>query len=346
MYPKNWLLGEISTLAVLCLGVVTNCCCAGQTVDLAALDSPILFAGDESTAYRDPAAFWHQDTMYLFFTLVEIEPDGLIYSYTATSHSRDLKRWSAPRIITPKGQHLNYCSPGNVVRFGDQFVLCLQTYPRRDYRVEQMPRYGDATARVYTTRSRDLHHWSEPEILLVKGPRVPVAEMGRMIDPFLIEDRQEPGKWWCFYKQNGASLSSSRDLQTWRYEGHFPSGENVCAWNADGKYWLMHSPSNGLGIKTSTDLKHWEDWGSLITLGQQDWPWARGRLTGGAVIDLRKCRRSVSICCSSMDRARAQNGKATSTRTRPLGSPGATTCPAGNGPAGKGTPSERGRSAK
>jgi hypothetical protein len=275
------------------VALVTSCLVGSagsmaRAVDLNSLESPVLFAGSETTAYRDPAVFRHQGTFHLFFTLVRVESDGLIYSYTATSQSADLKTWSAPRIITPKGQHLNYSSPGNVVRFGDQFVLCLQTYPRPDYRAGQSPRYGDDSARIYTMRSRDLQQWSEPEILLVKGPAVPVAEMGRMIDPFLIEDKDEPGKWWCFYKQNGASLSWSRDLRTWHYEGHFPSGENVCVWVEDGTYCLMHSPSNGLAIKKSADLKQWKDWGPLITLGQAQWHWAKGRLSAGAVLDLRR----------------------------------------------------------
>ena len=46
-------------------------------------------------------------------------------------------------------------------------------------------------------RSKNLEDWSEPEIMLVKGNDVPVAEMGRMIDPYLVEDKDTPGRWWC-----------------------------------------------------------------------------------------------------------------------------------------------------
>ena len=45
---------------------------------------------------------------------------------------------------------------------------------------------------------------------------------------------------------------------------------------------------NGIGIKQSKDLKHWEDWGDLITLGQANWDWAKGRLTAATVVDLRQ----------------------------------------------------------
>ena len=58
---------------------------------LKALKSPVLFQGNATTAYRDPAVLVHEQTFYLFFTLVEIEGDGKVFSYTATSQSRDLK---------------------------------------------------------------------------------------------------------------------------------------------------------------------------------------------------------------------------------------------------------------
>jgi hypothetical protein len=137
-------------------------------------------------------------------------------------------------------------------------------------------------------RSRNLLDWSPPELLRVKGPHVPPQEMGRMIDPYLIEDKDEPGKWWCFFKQRGFSYSWSCDLKHWTYQGHASGGENVCVLVEDNEYVLFHSPSNGIGIKRSKDFEHWRDWGDLITLGQRNWPWAETRLTAGVVLDLRR----------------------------------------------------------
>jgi hypothetical protein len=137
-------------------------------------------------------------------------------------------------------------------------------------------------------RSSDLIHWSEPELLRVKGPEVVVEDMGRMIDPYLIEDKDEPGKWWCFYKQHGISMSWSRDLKTWTYFGRTGSGENVCVLVDEDEYILIHSPRNGMGVKRSTNLRNWRDVGQVITLGQKQWPWAETRLTAGFVLDLRE----------------------------------------------------------
>lgn len=254
---------------------------AEPQLDLAAVPSPILFRGDAATAYRDPTAVYHEGLFRLFFTLVKTEADGKVYLYTATSKSADLVHWTEPRILTPRDQKLNYSSPGNVVRFGTQWIMCLQTYPRPNGE-----KYGNATARLWTMRSDDLENWSQPELLEVKGPDVPVEAMGRMIDPYLLQDKDSPDKWWCFYKQNGVSVSWSRDLKTWTYVGRFDGGENCCVIVDGNQYMLFHSPKNGIGVKRSGDLRQWRDTG-LLLLGQNDWPWAQGRLTAGFVLDLK-----------------------------------------------------------
>lgn len=259
---------------------------AYSQLKLLKLKSPILFKGDSVTAYRDPAVLYHNNTFYLFFTLIEVEKDGKVFSYTALSTSRNLRKWSNPQKITPRNQKLDYCSPGNVIRYKDEWILCLQTYPRPDLYIFQPVRYGDASARIFIMRSKDLLNWTTPEILMVKGRDIPVDEMGRMIDPYIIEDKDEDGKYWCFYKQRGVSISYSYDLVNWTFSGFTESGENSCVLIENNEYILFHSPSNGIGIKKSNDLKTWETWGNLITLGQAGWNWAKGRITAGTVINL------------------------------------------------------------
>ncbi len=254
---------------------------------LSTLESPVIFKGDETTAYRDPAVLYYENEFYLFFTLVRTE-EGKIYSYTALSHSADLKNWSPAKIITPRDQSLDFCSPGNIIRYNGEWIICLQTYPRPDYIADEKPRYGTADARLYIMRSKDLENWSTPEIMKVKGSDMEIANMGRMIDPYLLEDKDEKGKWWCFYKQNGVSMSYSYDLCNWTFFGYTESGENVCVLKENNEYILIHSPANGIAIKRSSDLKNWNDWGKLITLGQNEWDWAKGRITAGTVINLKE----------------------------------------------------------
>lgn len=258
---------------------------AKDSFRLEKIPSPIIMQGNDTVAYRDPAVLFHNDRFYLFYTVISIEGDS-IWAYTAQSESDNLINWTAPRYITPRSQSLNFSSPGNIIRYQDEWILCLQTYPRPDYTVDQMPRYGSGDARLYIMKSKDLKQWSEPILLKVKGD-ISVKEMGRMIDPYLIEDKDIQGKWWCFYKQNGVSMSYTYNFEDWNFSGYTESGENVCVLKEKDEYILFHSPKNGIGIKKSKDLIHWQDFGELITLGQQNWSWAKGRITAGAVLDLR-----------------------------------------------------------
>jgi predicted GH43/DUF377 family glycosyl hydrolase len=261
----------------------TACC---QSINFSTPESSVLFKGDSVTAYRDPMVFLNEGTFYLYFTLTEIEKNGKIYMYTAFSKSNNLKKWSPVMKLTPRNQALNYSSPGNIIHYKNEWLMCLQTYPRPDYTVAQMPKYGDASCRLFIMRSKDLEQWSKPELLFVKGDKVSEKDMGRMIDPFILKDESEKGKWWIFYKQNGASRSYSYDLKHWIYKGHIPAGENISIIRRNQEYIMFHSPENGIGIKRSKDLVHWTDDAKVLTLGQQDWPWAKGRITAGFVLDM------------------------------------------------------------
>lgn len=252
-----------------------------SSVDLGAIASPTIFQGDTKFAYRDPAAVYHNGTFYLYFTVSELDGQ-FFYNRTAMSTSSDLVDWSKPQFLTPRDRTLNYSSPGNIIRFDGRWILCLQTYPTP----EAGQSVGNATSRLWIMRSDDLEKWSEPELLRVKGPEASVESMGRMIDPYLIEDAAEPGKWWCFYKQNGVSMSWSPDLKTWTYVGKRRAGENVTVLRVGNEYLMLHSTRNGIGIKRSKSLDDWADEGTKVYLGQEDWAWAKERLTAATALDM------------------------------------------------------------
>jgi len=249
---------------------------------LAGLRSPVLFAGDARTAYRDPTALYHKGWFYVYFTLLRTEEDGVAYSFVAWTKSRDLRTWTPPVTITPRDKRFDYGSPGDVIRAHGRWILCLQTYPR-----PHGEKYGNGSVRLWTMTSHDLETWGTPELIRVKGPQVPEEKMGRMIDPFLLADKDERHKWWCFYKQDGVSISYSNDLTTWTPYGHTNAGENPCVIVDQDEYVLFDSPPNGIGMQRSKDLKVWRDEGVTV-LGQSGWPWAQGRITAGFVLDLRK----------------------------------------------------------
>ncbi len=177
--------------------------------------------------------------------------DGVFYSHLAWSKSRDLHTWSKVVVLTPPDKNLEYGSPGNIIRHNGEWILCLQTYPR-----PHGERYGNLDSRIWIMRSQNLEIWTEPELLRVKGPQTPREAMGRMIDPYLLHDKDQRNVWWCFYKQNGISLSKSNDLTNWSYVTKVDAGENPCVIVDHNEYVLFHSPSNGIGIKRSSDLLH------------------------------------------------------------------------------------------
>jgi hypothetical protein len=262
---------------------------------LTALHSPILLQGNDTTAFRDPILAHIGPQFYLIYSYVRTEEDNLVYWYTAYSTSPDLQHWTAPHIITPKSQDLNYSSPGSLTRVGDHWLLALQTIPMNGVRMGDGPpiHWPEEHSRLWTMTTKDFKSWTAPELIRVKGPDVAQKDMGRMIDPFLLQDRTVPHKWWCFFKQGGDVFESysTDDRQTWHFlAAPVARGENpeVIYDDHAAEYVLYYSPTNGTGVKRSKGLIHWADDGPPITLGQAAWPYAETRITAGYVADLRK----------------------------------------------------------
>lgn len=247
--------------------------------------------------FRDPAAFLLNGKLYCFYSWVEPAPDGWTCFRLGLSITEDLVHWEGPLLLTEADRALNYSSPGCVLPLEDgSYLLCLQTYPTD----RNLPGhiYGDQKCRIWFMRSRDLIHWSEPEPALVRGKSL--EESGRMIDPFLTKDIHNPGRYLVFYKQKPENAreertesgypveyvrySSTEDLIHFREEGALPCGENVCVFPEGDHYRVYHSPENGIGCFLTRDFKTREE-RPLLTLGQQDWPWARRRLTAGFLLD-------------------------------------------------------------
>ena len=272
-------------------------------IDLQAIPGPILLAGNEHTAYRDPLLHYHDGIFRLFCSVVEARADGNDRFHVGMIESRDLRSWSPLRPATDPGDPRNFCGPGGIVRQDGRWVLCLSSYPR--------PNAHDA--RCWIMASTDLQRWQGPRALQLKGPAVPVRDTGRALDPYLFRDKDDPERWWCCYKHGGVllgrahglgfggtpippdnlllqsmQLSFSRDLEHWTPYAQTDGEENYCVLvdRAEDEYVLIHAPANGIGIKRSADLVNWYD-ECLYTLGQRQWPWAQGRITAGHLLDLR-----------------------------------------------------------
>lgn len=237
----------------------------------------ILFHGNDRFAYRDPTCCEHGGTYYLFFTVSE-KDGGYIYNRIGMSKSASLRAWSEPVLLTEKDYWLNYCSPGNVIERDGEFILCFNSYPMPFPFAERSA--ADETARLFTMRTQDFVHFTQPELLNPKTG-TPVGEIGRMIDPYIIECADG---YRVFFKQNGVSVSRSSDLRSWEFIGNTIGGENACVLKQGDEYLLIHSPQNGIAFSRSKDLSGWEE--SHITMLRQDrWEWAEGRVTAGFAMD-------------------------------------------------------------
>ncbi len=231
---------------------------------------PVIFEGNKKIAYRDPACYYYNGEYHLFFTVSEKE-NGYMYNRVGHSVSSDFRVFSEPELITVKDCAQNYCSPGNIVKHGEEYFICVTSYPMRVPYLEK--NYADETARLFFIKTKDFQSFSSPERIYPKGCEN--TNEGRMIDPYIFE---KEGEFWLFFKQNGVSVSRSTNLRDWEFIGRTNGGENACVIEDNGRYVLIHSPENGIGIKESYDLITWKDIG-VYTLEQESWEWAFGRLT-------------------------------------------------------------------
>jgi hypothetical protein len=288
--------------------------CPAQGKLLTGLASPILIKGDATTAYRDPLLVRVHGKFMLFYSYVRTDPDQRVYWYTAWSSSTDLTHWTSPYVFTPKSQNLNYSSPGSLTQIGKEWVLALQTIPMNGVLMtDEKVRYPEDASRIWAMRTRDFIHWSKPELLRVKGPSVAQQDMGKMIDPFLLADKDVPGKWWCFFKQNGRVFAAtSFDLKTWTFHPDpIVEGENPDVIVDHGDYLLFYSPGNGTGVLRSHDGIRWHQDQAPIVMGQKNWPWAETRITAGFVADMRTVTgvHAYVLVCHSMGPGKARSNQ-------------------------------------
>ncbi|MBO4356070.1 MAG: hypothetical protein J5850_04375 [Clostridia bacterium] len=235
---------------------------------------PLIFKGNEETAYRDPTAFFFNNKCYLFYTL-SLKRDGYMFNHIAVSESADLIHWTNPRILTSTDRYLNYSSPGNIIGTEDGYLLCFCSYPMPET-LDKMT-CADGTARLFYMKTTDFVNFSSPERIYPKGRDCPFEKEGRMIDPYILHVSD---MYYLYYKADGISFSSSVDLVNWNYLGRRSGGENVCVIDYKGGFRMLHSPADGIGIMDSSDSLNWVDKG-MLDIDKKALGIADGRLTAG-----------------------------------------------------------------
>ncbi|MDI9584253.1 MAG: hypothetical protein QM473_08555 [Acidobacteriota bacterium] len=168
-------------------------------LSLAGLKNPVLAVPGVSV--RDPAAIWHEGVCYLYYTRHIGDWGGSAAWDIGLVTTTDFRKFSAERIITPKG----YASPGNVIRFEDRWVLVVQSYPW--------------PSEIALMESEDLVNWSAPRHIIPAdtGPGWG-AEHGPIDGWLFFHD----GLWYCpwvnFLKgtdHRAFGAHASCDLERW-----------------------------------------------------------------------------------------------------------------------------------
>lgn len=241
----------------------------------------LILKGDSEKAFRDPACFYHNGVYHLFYTLSR-KKNGYMYNRVAKSESRDLKNWSEPEFLTKEDNLLNFCSPGNILKVNDEFIMCVSSYPM-PLPFEEVCAAND-NARLFIMRSRDLKTWSEPEKIHISGE---MSKGKRKIDPFIIEDKDISGKYHLFFKLDGKinRAVSNGDLFNWEYVSDVIEGENPCIVVENDKYMMFYSPTHGIEKLESDDLCSWKEKGK-VNFDDETLEWATGRITAGFMMNM------------------------------------------------------------
>ena len=263
-------------------------------IDWSSVGSPFVDL-DPEVSRRDPALALVDGVFRCFHTAVEYWL-GSFMLFVDVTESHNLIEWSEPMRLTQ--DELNFSSPGNVLRVGDTWRMCVQSYPLPS----TAPHAGN-DARLWLLESTDLIEWSAPKPIVAAGCRAAWAKTPRQIDPYLVE---HDGRYWCFYKTDGClGLLVSDDMVHWAEASpdrpvlaatDTPDGstvENPCVVHNGKEFVLFFAPcrgGRGIGVARSEDLLTWRDVRYL------DFPstaaWAKGGPTAPMVLDLRdKCGR-------------------------------------------------------
>ncbi len=210
---------------------------------------------------RDPAALVHNGKVHLWFTYYDPKKRTWHIGQSATE---DFLSFEKIRIVSPNG----YASPGNVIRVGEEWILCYQQY-------RTFPHY------LCIARSKDLKNWSEPEKIFNTGPDNQWNIDKRTIDPLIVRWKDT---FYCYYtgstrwgRKSGHNLigvAVSKDLKQWKdaspdkpvigadrpYEQ--PDGnENNWVLRHEGRWFMLYSASlrhQKIAYALSDDLIHWE----------------------------------------------------------------------------------------
>ena len=239
---------------------------------------------------RDPALVYHDETFHCFHS-AGVYNKFKYQFYLHVTRSKDLVNWTRSELVIDS--KAGFSSPGNAIKVGNRWVLCMQTYP-----IPRFTQFASQKARLWLVESEDLIHWGEPYMLSPGGCDANWTRSKRQIDPFIVV---HDGKYWCFYKTHGnLGLLVSDNLKDWEEacpdypvlsRKQTPDNstiENPSILRKGNRFLMFFSPcrpGRGIGIAESEDLLVWDNIHYLKFPSQG---WAPGGPTAPFVLDSRE----------------------------------------------------------
>jgi len=252
--------------------------------DFSQLRNPVWTTRDN---LRDPSVYKAADGYHLYYSRYAADLNwGRASAWSVREVvTRDFVHFDKDHAVTPDG----YASPGDVVFWGDRFVLPYQHYP-------------SPPKQLYFSESRDHASWSAPQPFLAEALALPWNTEHRAIDPTFVIDGDT---LHCFFVGSaqvpdpaggkpiranllGHAITRDPALKDWTIltmdhpligtSERAPDGvENIAVFRTGTDWTMIYSEGlahQHIALATSPDLMKWTPQGR-IELPMQNWMQAR-----------------------------------------------------------------------
>ncbi len=247
--------------------MITDC------FDITKIKAPVLKRHTDQEGYSHPVVCLKEDIYYLFYTVTQKTEDGNVHKKIGVSTSKELLRYTKPRILFEEKEEIEFCHLGSVVLFQGIYYLCFEG------RTLQTGEYA-----IYISKSTDLICFSEPFALSISR-----TAKGECF-PFMVVDKEKSDRIWCLYNDVGVTRSWSNDLDTWHNVGTSSiKFSGLCIVPCIDGYTVFANQKEGIGVFTIDSIEQFllhpcEDGPKVLTLDFPYMDWAQGGIRCGSVV--------------------------------------------------------------
>lgn len=248
--------------------------------DLAKIKAPLIWKSTEEVGYSHPIAHFCNGKYYFFFTVVH-KNNGDSYKTIAISTSTDLRRYTTPGMLQfgkesqleEPQRKVELFNPSGLVEFQGNYYLCCESNKNLDGNCD-----------IYLIKSKDLEEFEEPVPIDLPG-----NARGSFQKPYLIKDREQPGRVWCIYQDNGLVSAWTEDMKSWHFASRSTmTADEICVLAREDSYLLYTTREEGVFVWQTKSLETpiWKALGEQkpLSLYRNCHEWACGKLGCSCVV--------------------------------------------------------------